>query len=170
MSSLNCVDTGPPPEKVTPFALDTRTGQSVGPDDRQSFIAHATAERKSIRAGITPMVRQRLGRSLTNEFGSWLTRITAGAPARHQRDVLINILRTLARAKRKSIRRKRCRHAAYSSTTPGSQIVKTKPKYISQGRKRPSSKLAYKPQPMVQMEFAFELPDLNRQQNTEFPR
>ena len=118
MSSLNFVDTGPPPEKVTPLALDTRTGQSVGPDDRQSFIAHATAERKSIRAGITPMVRQRLGRSLTNEFGSWLTQITAGALACHQRDVLINLLRTLARAKRKSISRKRCSRAAYSSTTP----------------------------------------------------
>lgn len=39
MSSLNFVDTGRPPEKVTALALDTRTGQSVGPDDRQSFIA-----------------------------------------------------------------------------------------------------------------------------------
>lgn len=73
MSWLNFVDTGPPPEKMTPLALDTRTGQSVGPDDRQSFIAHATPKRKSIRAGITPMIRQRPGRSLTNEFGSWLT-------------------------------------------------------------------------------------------------
>ena len=140
MNSPNFVDTGPPPEKVTPLALDTRTGQSVGPDDRQSFIAHATSERKSIRAGITSMVRQRLGRSLTSEFGSWLTRITAGAPARQQRDVLINILRTLARARRKSIRRKRYSRAANSSTTPGSQIVKTGPKYTSQGRKRHSSK------------------------------
>jgi hypothetical protein len=118
MNSPNFVDTGPPPEKATPLALDTRTGQSVGRDDRQSFIAHATPERKSIRAGITPMVGQRLGRSLTNEFGSWLTRITAGASARHQRDVLINLLRTLARAKRKSISRQRCSRAAYSSTTP----------------------------------------------------
>jgi hypothetical protein len=50
MNSHSFVDTGPPPEKVTPLALDTRTGQSVGPDDRQSFIAHATSERKSIRA------------------------------------------------------------------------------------------------------------------------
>ena len=49
MNSPNFVDTGPPPEKVTPLALDTRTGQSVGPDDRQSFIAHASPERKSIR-------------------------------------------------------------------------------------------------------------------------
>ena len=57
MNSPNFVDTGPPPEKVTPLALDTRTGQSAGPDDRQSFIAHATPERKSIRAGILRPIR-----------------------------------------------------------------------------------------------------------------
>ena len=51
-----------------------------------------------------------------------------------------------------------------------SKIINTGPNYTSHGRKRPSSKLAYKPQPMVQMEFAFKLPGLNRQQNTEFPR
>jgi hypothetical protein len=85
MSSLNFVDTGPPPEKVTPLALDTRTGQSVGPDDQQSSIAHATPELKSIRAGITRVVRQGLGRSLTKEFGSWLTAPSLERQARWHR-------------------------------------------------------------------------------------
>ena len=48
-----------------------------------------------------------------------------------------------------------------------SKIAETGSKYTSQGRKRHSSKPPYKPQPTVQMEFAFELAGLDRQQNTQ---
>ena len=53
---------------------------------------------------------------------------------------------------------------------PDSRIVKPGSNYTSQGRKRHSSKPAYKPQSMVQMEFAFQLEGSNRQQNTQIPR
>jgi hypothetical protein len=40
-------------------------------------------------------------------------------------------------------------------TNLDSKIVKMGPKYTSQGQERHSSKPAYKPHPMVQMEFDF---------------
>ena len=101
MIGSSYTETGPP--KVTPLALDARTGQSVDwPDDKPS-LRPVSPKRKRVY----PPFRDRFVGSLTVELELWLRSILAGQSQRSQSATLGGALLAMQLVRRIQFRRRR---------------------------------------------------------------
>ena len=101
-------DVGPP--KVTPLALDARTGQCVDRLDDKPSLRPVSPKRKRV----WPPFRERFVGSLTVELGPLLTVIALGNEQGVELDTLINTVRAMTRSRNKSSRRRRAKRGSTS--------------------------------------------------------